>query len=857
MEIYRKRCSQIIAIIIVFVICFNVASTQNIVIFTDEEVPLAAGGITLDSVADFSNWRSGQYVGGSGKYKKTEQRICLNDYIEIDNNSPLKITVSNKTFSVLIRELDASYVFIKDYNWIADGDVLELHSNTKYLGISLYSPKVNMDFDKYKELFENGFQIHIQQNKLETDAEVQETETPDTQETENPDMQETEVQGTENPDMQETEVQETENPDMQETEVSGTEIDNTNINLMTFNDFQLWKSGQYVSGSGNYKAFEARICLNEYQEINAGQVYRVQLSNPSYRLLIRILDNNRKYVESFILQDEDTFATSSDAKYAGIVMDSTRISGLSYDKYRELFEKGINVGLEKISSGENGVLEEDTDDSEQIITEEVAETENTADSETEIKVEDTIEKESSGTESDIEENNSSDKIIDLGDFQQWRSGQYVSGSGKYKAFDARICLNDYLEINGNQTYIIHLSDLSYRLLIRVLDDKMTFMDSFDLQEGDTFTTPEAAKYVGISMYSTKVSGLSYDKFKELFEKELVVGLEITFKIDDSLIENNASSVEDIADSNVISDEERFKQEALYLMDHGVTDAYDVSKYNYTFAELDKLIDEVFKGPGRVQQECGAGMYFSNTRTSSNTIKTIKLEGVDPGYSTRLKNTYQAINEIEIGITDEMTNLEKALYVHDYIVSNASYADKGLQSYSAGGVLGDHLGVCESYSKAMILVLDRMGIEAVRVTSASMNHAWIQVRLEDGMWYHIDPTWNDTRSGVTGQITHQFFVKTDSEFKGAKSNKHYNWTGANTSASDAYADWFVHDVMGRMYYSKGMWYYVDPTTKNIVKSDIHGDQKTVLAFGGSNVTINSFLNGTLSYTMDGVAGTVEY
>ena len=54
-------------------------------------------------------------------------------------------------------------------------------------------------------------------------------------------------------------------------------------------------------------------------------------------------------------------------------------------------------------------------------------------------------------------------------------------------------------------------------------------------------------------------------------------------------------------------------------------------------------------------------------------------------------------------------------------------------------------VCEGYSKALKLICDRLEIPCVLVsgTGDGEDHMWNYVQVEDGTWYAVDATWNDS------------------------------------------------------------------------------------------------------------------
>lgn len=98
----------------------------------------------------------------------------------------------------------------------------------------------------------------------------------------------------------------------------------------------------------------------------------------------------------------------------------------------------------------------------------------------------------------------------------------------------------------------------------------------------------------------------------------------------------------------------------------------------------------------------------------------------------------------------MTEEETALALHDWLTDNAYYdiTFSAPDCYDAAGVLVNGTGVCDSYSKAYVLLLNTAGIEAKRVTGMAVradgsqeSHSWNLVKM-DGKWYQVDVTWDD-------------------------------------------------------------------------------------------------------------------
>lgn len=117
--------------------------------------------------------------------------------------------------------------------------------------------------------------------------------------------------------------------------------------------------------------------------------------------------------------------------------------------------------------------------------------------------------------------------------------------------------------------------------------------------------------------------------------------------------------------------------------------------------------------------------------------------------------------------DGDTDFEKELQIHDKIARETVYDyyyDYSLNDYNIAGVLIDHVGVCESYTKTMQLLLNACGIDNIYVAgvvntgSGDIMHAWNQVCIEEN-YYNIDSTWDDQESG----IIYEYFNAKDEDF----------------------------------------------------------------------------------------------
>ena len=138
----------------------------------------------------------------------------------------------------------------------------------------------------------------------------------------------------------------------------------------------------------------------------------------------------------------------------------------------------------------------------------------------------------------------------------------------------------------------------------------------------------------------------------------------------------------------------------------------------------------------------------------NVVHGVPIE--DNEIAQSLTGTVQEI----LGQCDGMTDYEKMVYFHDYLVTHTVYGflsgDKEELSYTAAGSLLYGTSVCNGYAEAMELLLMCSGIDTYMVvgTADGESHAWNIVKL-NGEWYHVDVTWDDPLPDTEDQIVHVY------------------------------------------------------------------------------------------------------
>lgn len=259
----------------------------------------------------------------------------------------------------------------------------------------------------------------------------------------------------------------------------------------------------------------------------------------------------------------------------------------------------------------------------------------------------------------------------------------------------------------------------------------------------------------------------------------------------------------------------------------------------------------------------------------------KYTSIIPSYMSVTDEDIKAFNDkadsvINTVIKDGMSDVEKALVLHDWVINNSKYGykvNKSLsypermvdgeedsiiispyktntmleienednefkidlqKSHTAYGVFMQGVGVCQSYARAYKVLLDRVGIESKIVSSDEMSHEWSVIKLDDE-WYHVDSTWDDPVIFIDEEsieqdvsvVGHEYFLLSDKKIGEVREKEyHHDWKVDVKCTSEKYdgeyAFRYVKDYAfgGPTYYYNGELY----TSQTILYSG--GTEKTL-------------------------------
>ena len=196
----------------------------------------------------------------------------------------------------------------------------------------------------------------------------------------------------------------------------------------------------------------------------------------------------------------------------------------------------------------------------------------------------------------------------------------------------------------------------------------------------------------------------------------------------------------------------------------------------------------------------------------------------------------------------MTDYDKEVAVHDYIVNNCTYDKSNLDDmtiYSSYGVLVNRKAVCEGYARTTALLLKLSGVEVELISGdakgdmsggSDMGHMWNQVCI-DGVWYQYDATWDDP-SGDSDVIAHLYLNVSDQIL-----SLDHEWDQSKYHTCSS---------MAENYYNKqGMYFSDDASFQEYVKNQLASGERDCIKCSISNIDLSE---DTMSFifSYDGIS-----
>ncbi len=230
---------------------------------------------------------------------------------------------------------------------------------------------------------------------------------------------------------------------------------------------------------------------------------------------------------------------------------------------------------------------------------------------------------------------------------------------------------------------------------------------------------------------------------------------------------------------------------------GWADKVELSDCNISLDEFRQLYTSVINANPELFY---VGTKYQYTSTGGM-IKNLYPQYKDGFSADDVEGFRSKAQSIVARMEDSWTDLEKALFLHDYIVQHVEYEKtEPYSKYSAYDAMIGGEAVCNGYALEYTYLLGLAGIESEVVVSDSLQHAWNLLRL-NGKYYYVDSTWDDHGTSYTRKsyCSHEFFLLNRSDF--AQEHSGSDWYGTksdrnvydNVETAGNYSGYFWQDI----------------------------------------------------------------
>ena len=261
----------------------------------------------------------------------------------------------------------------------------------------------------------------------------------------------------------------------------------------------------------------------------------------------------------------------------------------------------------------------------------------------------------------------------------------------------------------------------------------------------------------------------------------------------------------------LSDKEAQLQTLLLAAWDSFADTCDLTSMQITPDELHAAYAETLNYHPKYFYVSGAYSYVTSGNFVSNVIIGYSME--DKAAAKTMRDAYDKTVSGIIGKADKSwSDLEKALYINDYLARNCEY-DMTLSKHTAYDALVNGTAVCQGYALAFLDLAHELGLSCEIVSSKSLNHAWDMVKIGNS-YYNVDVTWNDPVNDMLGRARHQFFLKSTAYFQsesGGHAGSDWILTGGKPEsiASETKYDGYFWNLSDTGFdYLNGSWYGFD-------------------------------------------------
>lgn len=259
--------------------------------------------------------------------------------------------------------------------------------------------------------------------------------------------------------------------------------------------------------------------------------------------------------------------------------------------------------------------------------------------------------------------------------------------------------------------------------------------------------------------------------------------------------------------------------------------FDIQKHNIPLDNIQNIANAL---PIAIQYEHPELFYVSLSKYSyqtqdGQTISKIILTEPFTMEKNEIKVAQKLIDDeckkIADSVPKNSTDVEKVLFVHDYITANYEY-DITYKNRNLFTTIRDKKCVCQGYSYLFMHILNTyFNIECTTVPSDICNHMWNKVKINE-KWYNIDLTSDDPTPNMSSLANHTYFLLSDAELKAVSSEQvKNNYNGVYIEENDIHRTWNTNNWYGEPVITADDDAYKDSVIHNIYGSISQIDNKS--------------------------------
>lgn len=239
---------------------------------------------------------------------------------------------------------------------------------------------------------------------------------------------------------------------------------------------------------------------------------------------------------------------------------------------------------------------------------------------------------------------------------------------------------------------------------------------------------------------------------------------------------------------------------------------DLTKYNLTYSKsltqaiTDMISSEFFEA---LHFDTIALVYYTDDYSVTGAKFTYDCTKYE--FEQKLRATKAAAAALLSGIqgNDQLTDVQKALLLHDRLALHCDYGDVNADTKLTSNMYAAlvlRTPVCQGYAEAYAYLLKCVGIKSDVVISDALDHAW-NIAYINNKAYHIDVTWDDPSPDVSGRVLHKNFMLSTNELRyGDAPHSAYDYP--DTPTDTTYDDYYWKNSEAAFVLLNNEVYYID-------------------------------------------------